>query len=147
VFLFPARAVLARINQTSRRTLACHVANAANRRPGAPVAQLERVRRGGPSKQYQAVQTAAMYYVYVLRSLKGGRLYKGITDNVPRRLAEHNEGVSSSTKAWRPWELIHLEEYPARADAIRRERYLKTGRGRDELHRILKEKLGAVARP
>jgi putative endonuclease len=79
-----------------------------------------------------------MYYVYVLRSVKFGRLYKGVTDDVPRRLREHNEGLSASTKHWRPWELVHLEEHGTRAEALRRERYLKSGKGREELREALK---------
>jgi putative endonuclease len=78
-----------------------------------------------------------MYYVYVLRSEASRRLYKGVTDDVTRRLHEHNDGLSASTKHWRPWRLVHVEEFATRAEALRRERFLKTGRGREELQGLL----------
>ncbi len=78
-----------------------------------------------------------MFTVYVLRSKTTGRLYTGSTSDLARRLDEHNADVSVSTKHRGPWELIHREDYATRADAVRRERELKTGKGRDELQRIL----------
>ena len=77
------------------------------------------------------------YYVYVLRSSVSGRLYKGVTDDVTRRLREHNDGRSASTKHWRPWEIVYVETCASRTEAVRRERYLKTGKGREELQNIL----------
>ncbi len=77
-----------------------------------------------------------MFGVYILRSKTTGRFYTGSTANLTRRLEEHNSGLSSSTKHGGPWELLHHEEYPTRADAMRRERELKTGKGRDELARL-----------
>lgn len=78
-----------------------------------------------------------MYYVYVIRSLKNRRLYTGSTDNVKRRLYEHNSGLSKATKYTRPFELLHQEQYDSRSEAYRREMYLKTGKGREELKKIL----------
>ena len=79
-----------------------------------------------------------MFYVYVLRSLKNCRLYTGSTDNVERRLQEHNSGRSKATKYYTPFELVHQERYDNRRLAYRREMYLKTGKGREELKRLLK---------
>jgi putative endonuclease len=81
-----------------------------------------------------------MFVVYVLRSIKTGRFYIGLTSDLERRLREHNEGLSRSTKHGRPWELVHREDFPTLAEAVRRERYLKTGRGREELQRLLAQK-------
>ncbi len=78
-----------------------------------------------------------MFTVYVLRSKTTRRLYTGSTSDLARRLDEHNADVSVSTKHRGPWELIHREDYATRADAVRRERELATGKGRDELQRIL----------
>ena len=78
-----------------------------------------------------------MFYVYVLRSRTTGELYTGSTSDLTRRIAEHNEGASRSTKHARPWELVHQEEFVTRTEAVRREHHLKTGKGRDELHRLL----------
>jgi len=77
-----------------------------------------------------------MFSVYVLRSKRTGRLYTGSTADLVRRLGEHNSGLSGSTKQGVPWELLHHEEYLTRADAMRRERELKSGKGRDELRRL-----------
>ncbi len=54
------------------------------------------------------------YYVYVLRSLKDGNLYIGMTNNLSRRLYEHNLGYKGSTKSRAPFKLIYKEEYPDR---------------------------------
>jgi putative endonuclease len=78
-----------------------------------------------------------MPFVYVLRSSATGRLYTGATTDLDRRLSQHNAGLSRSTKNRGPWVLVHKEELTSLADALRRERFLKTGRGRDELQRIL----------
>ncbi len=52
-----------------------------------------------------------MYYVYVLKSIKDGKRYIGFTDNLERRISEHNYGKVKSTKNRRPLELIYFEEY------------------------------------
>ncbi len=74
-----------------------------------------------------------MYYVYVMRSLKDGRLYKGFTSNLKRRIKEHNSGQTKSTKGFVPWELIYFEKVNSREEARNREKYLKSGQGRDFL--------------
>ncbi|MBI1766871.1 MAG: GIY-YIG nuclease family protein [Ignavibacteriales bacterium] len=69
------------------------------------------------------------YYFYVLRSKHDGRYYKGQTEDIEARLRRHNRGDSKSTKAGRPWELVYVEEYSSRAEAIHRERLLKSASG------------------
>jgi putative endonuclease len=71
-----------------------------------------------------------MHHVYVLRSIKDGRLYVGYTTNLERRLAEHNAGTVPSTKHRIPFKLIYYEGCRHQADALRRERYLKTTYGK-----------------
>jgi putative endonuclease len=78
-----------------------------------------------------------MILVYVLQSEKDGRLYKGMTNDIKRRILEHNSGKHRSTKPYRPWKLIYSEEYETRAEARKREKYLKSGAGREYLHKIL----------
>ncbi len=78
-----------------------------------------------------------MFLVYVLRSRTSSRFYTGHTSDLTRRLSEHKEGVSFSTRRGGPWELVYQEECATRADAMRRERYLKTGKGREHLQRLL----------
>jgi putative endonuclease len=74
-----------------------------------------------------------MYFVYVLRSEKDGRFYTGITNNLKHRLVEHNRGKSStpSTKNQRPFILIYFEKVENRRVAREREKYLKSGSGRE----------------
>ena len=77
-----------------------------------------------------------MYTVYVLRSLKNNYRYIGQTNNIDKRLAEHNSGLSKSTKNIRPLVLDYSEEYATRSEAIKRERFLKSGKGREWLTSI-----------
>jgi len=62
-----------------------------------------------------------MHYVYVLRSLKDGRFYVGYTENLEKRIAEHNDGKSASTKNRIPLELVYCEICKNKVDALRRE--------------------------
>ncbi|HQV77334.1 MAG TPA: GIY-YIG nuclease family protein [Chitinophagales bacterium] len=78
-----------------------------------------------------------MFYVYVLKSQQTKSLYKGQTENVVNRLKEHNNGKVKSTKAYLPWEMVYIEEFESRDEAVKREKYLKSGIGRQ----FLKEKL------
>jgi putative endonuclease len=81
-----------------------------------------------------------MPFAYVLRSLKTSRFYTGATTNLEARFEQHNSDQSPSTRNRGPWELVHQEEFATLAEALRRERHLKSGKGRDELRRILEEK-------
>jgi putative endonuclease len=74
-----------------------------------------------------------LYHVYVLRSEKTGRRYVGSCQDLVNRVAQHNRGESKSTRHGIPWTLIYDERFESRSDALRRERYFKTGKGRDEL--------------
>ena len=78
-----------------------------------------------------------MYYTYVLQSEKDRKLYIGYTNDVRRRLAEHNSGESLSTAPRRPFTLIYCESYRNKRDALVREKFLKTGWGRNYLNRVL----------
>ncbi len=73
-----------------------------------------------------------MYYVYVLYSVSFDfdRQYVGMTDDINRRLVEHNSGKNQSTKAYQPWSLIYKESFDNRGAARIREKYLKTAAGR-----------------
>ena len=77
------------------------------------------------------------FYVYVLRSIEYKRSYVGFTSNVERRLKEHNSGKTRSTKPYRPWVLLFSERYPTKIDALNREKFLKSGQGRDEIKQKL----------
>jgi len=59
-----------------------------------------------------------MEYVYVLKSLKDGKFYVGHTDNLERRLSEHNKGKVTSTKYRCPFELVYYEACRNQNDAL-----------------------------
>jgi putative endonuclease len=66
-----------------------------------------------------------MYFVYILKSKKDGRLYIGCTNNLKKRIKEHNLGLVRSTKSRRPFQLIYFEGYRSKQDAFIREHNLK----------------------
>ncbi len=74
------------------------------------------------------------FYVYVLKSIEGYR-YIGMSENVNKRLEQHNNKLVQSTKHGRNWNIIHIEKYSTRSAAVRRERWFKTGVGRDWLRK------------
>jgi len=74
-----------------------------------------------------------MFYCYVLISQKTGRRYVGSCENLAEGIRRHNAGDSKATKHGVPWILLHSEAFPTRSEAAQRERYYKSGRGRDEL--------------
>jgi len=80
-----------------------------------------------------------MNYVYIIQSLAENELYIGYTDNLKKRLAEHNSGLTLSTKRYKPWKLIYYEACININDAKRREKYFKTSQGRRLIKRRLKE--------
>jgi len=77
-----------------------------------------------------------MHYTYILRSLRDGRLYVGSTADVHRRLQRHNLGLVPSTRHRRPLVLEWHEAHPTRAEAVRREMYLKSLEGSAEKMRL-----------
>ena len=82
-----------------------------------------------------------MYYVYILYSKKLKELYKGSTSNLKERIKRHNGGRVLSTKSGIPWELIHYGVFNNKIDALREEKFLKTGKGRERLKYLLKNSI------
>lgn len=60
-----------------------------------------------------------------------------MTNDLERRVNEHNKGRNKSTKGFIPWTLVHKEEFSTVIEARNREKFLKTGQGRDYLKKIL----------
>ena len=79
-----------------------------------------------------------MYYIYLLQSAHDGRWYTGLTADLRARLAQHSKGKVHSTRPRRPFTLVYYEACLSYEDAIRRERYLKSGRGKRYLRQRLK---------
>ena len=82
-----------------------------------------------------------MHYVYVLLSLKDNMFYTGYTEGMKQRMEEHRLGKVSSTRNRRPLELVYYEACLDQADALHRERYLKTTWGKRYLRSRLKSYL------
>ena len=77
-----------------------------------------------------------MWVVYAIKSELNGVIYVGMCSNLERRIKEHNDGRSKYTKAYRPWKLIFKEEAADRTTARAREKYWKSGIGKEFLKAI-----------
>ncbi len=66
------------------------------------------------------------FYTYILKSLSHGTFYYGSTNDVEKRLKEHNAGRQKYTKGRRPWVLHYVETFPTRKESMQRERFFKT---------------------
>jgi len=77
-----------------------------------------------------------MYTVYVLRD-KLGHLYKGVTNNIIRRLKEHRSGHTMTTSKMEDVSVVYNETFNNFIDARKREVYLKTAAGRRFLEKQL----------
>jgi putative endonuclease len=78
-----------------------------------------------------------MFWVYTLQSERTGRFYTGSCEDFDDRFTRHNTGQSKATKSGIPWRLVHHQQFTTRTEAVQRERYFKTGRGRDELKTLV----------
>jgi putative endonuclease len=79
-----------------------------------------------------------MYTVYILFSLSSGRTYTGYTNDIGRRLLEHNETESTGfTRRYRPWTVIHTEVFAKKDQAMAREKFYKSGIGRQLIKTIV----------
>ena len=77
-----------------------------------------------------------MYYVYVLKSINFRKSHVGFTNNIERRLLEHNSGKNIFTRRYKPWKLIYKEDFNRLEDAIHKEKYYKSHSGRNKLKEI-----------
>ena len=84
------------------------------------------------------------YYVYVLRSEKDGKFYVGYTNNVRKRVEQHNNGQVESTKRRVPLELIYWEGCINQQDATKREKYLKSSWGKRYIKGRLEQYLSGL---
>ena len=80
-----------------------------------------------------------MFTVYILYSISASKTYVGQTANVEKRLEEHNfTSTIGFTKSYRPWVIIYTEISETRAQAMLKEKFYKTGKGRLKVAEILK---------
>lgn len=78
-----------------------------------------------------------MYQVYILHSQKLNRYYVGFTNDLQRRLAEHNRKKGKYTDAGIPWELVYTENYSTRQSAMKRERFIKSRKSRNFIEHLI----------
>ena len=81
-----------------------------------------------------------MYFVYIIESEKDGTYYIGQSDNLEKRLEQHNNGFSKYTSRKLPWKLVYYESYLTRKESIVRERFLKQQRNREFYKRLIENK-------
>jgi putative endonuclease len=77
------------------------------------------------------------YFVYILQSQKDQRYYIGSTSDVQKRLEYHNSGRQRSTRYRTPFELVYKEEFPTKAEALKRDRQIKSYKGGNAFRRLL----------
>ncbi|MFH1577433.1 MAG: GIY-YIG nuclease family protein [Candidatus Margulisiibacteriota bacterium] len=78
-----------------------------------------------------------MYFVYIIQSLIDNNLYIGITNDLKQRLKRHNSGQVNSTKHRAPFKFIYSESLPNSIEARKREKYFKSGIGREFIKKTL----------
>ena len=74
---------------------------------------------------YWAAFFVMPYYVYILQSTVDLSYYKGFTEDIAKRLEQHNNGESRYTSRKMPWKLVYLEELPSKREALIREKQIK----------------------
>jgi len=80
--------------------------------------------------------------LYILQSESTGRFYVGSTNDLARRLKEHQRGHSLATRARGPWRLVHQESFPSLAEARRREWEIKQWKSSRMIASLFSERLG-----
>ena len=74
-----------------------------------------------------------MYFVYAIKSRKRKYIYVGITNNINRRINQHQNGKEQTTRAYSPFDIVLTEVLETRERARAREKYLKSGSGKEFL--------------
>jgi len=72
-----------------------------------------------------------MFTVYVLSSTRRKYLYVGLTNSLERRFKQHQDGKAKTTRSYRPFRIVHKEEFSTRQEARKKEKYLKSGCGKE----------------
>jgi putative endonuclease len=77
-----------------------------------------------------------MFFVYALKSLTRNYIYVGLTDDIKRRVSQHNAGKERTTRPYGPFKLIYSESFLTRPEARKKEKYLKSGVGKEFLKKL-----------
>ena len=84
------------------------------------------------------VNSKNMFHVYAIKSIARNYMYVGMTDNLTRRFKEHNDKKESTTRTYAPFKVIFTEEVSSRGEARKREKYFKSGVGREYLKSLVR---------
>ncbi len=83
-----------------------------------------------------------MYYTYILQSETTDRFYIGSTDDLNRRIRQHNDPaylLSKTTKRFKgPWKLVYCENFESRSQAMAREKEIKAWKSRKMIYYLIK---------
>ena len=84
-----------------------------------------------------------MYIVYILYSVRFNKIYIGYTSDLENRFKSHNElGIKGWTIRFRPWEILHTENFESKSNAMKREKQLKSAAGRDFIWELVRNRYG-----
>ena len=90
-----------------------------------------------------------MYFTYILQSESTGRYYIGSTDNLDRRVAQHNDpsykGSKTTNRFKGPWKLVYAESSQTRSEAMSREREIKSWKSRQAISDLIVSSDGRVS--
>jgi putative endonuclease len=78
-----------------------------------------------------------MYYVYILLNEARTRTYTGVSDDIEKRLKEHNQGKVKSSRSYRPYKVICAEKFETLSEARHKERFYKSTTGRRRLKEMI----------
>jgi len=81
------------------------------------------------------------FHLYILFSKSKNKYYIGHTNNIDRRLSEHNSGQTKSTKTGTPWELVLTKEFDSNVEANKVELYLKRMKSRKYIEKFIDDNL------
>lgn len=95
----------------------------------------------GPAQGWSSLGRSHMYYVYIIYSQSRSTKYIGFTTDLKLRIKDHKSGKSRYTKTASDWLIVYYEAFVNKTDAIREERFLKSGKGKERVRFLLQETL------
>jgi putative endonuclease len=78
-----------------------------------------------------------MFFVYILKSIAFGTYYVGSTNDIERRIRQHNSGYSFYTRSKRPWKLCYTDAFDSLSDARKRENQIKSWKKRKAIEKLI----------
>ncbi|MFH1608867.1 MAG: GIY-YIG nuclease family protein [Patescibacteria group bacterium] len=78
-----------------------------------------------------------MWYVYILKSVQGNKYYIGCSNNIERRLLEHNKGYNTATVKDKPWKVVYCEKFNNQKEAYLREKKIKSYKSGNAFKKLL----------